>query len=149
QPAQRELSAVELDALGERIALAQLLRETAGDLQDHRGLRGEAPAAQGARQLRGGAQQLVDAIEHVIQNLAQSRRARRGIERLDAETGGGEAVQRQVNPIELAIVVLAVLQVVEQLQGVAQGVREAVQRAVLAVQIEQVPADRRCRERAV
>ena len=108
------------------------------------------PAArQHTRQLAGPHEQLVGAIERAIQHLAHGRRRGGPVELLDADAGRGEAVLRQVDPVQRAIVVLAVLQVVQDLQGVAQRVGIRVQLGPLAMQVEQEAADRRGRQRAI
>ena len=84
-PHSRNRSRLELDPLGERIAPPQLLGEAARDRQDHRRFRREAPAAQSARQLVGGGEQRVDAVEHAIEHLAQRGRGRRPVQRLDPD----------------------------------------------------------------
>src|SRR3546814_15498030 len=68
----------------------------------------------------------------------------------DLQPLDGEPVLRQVDAIERAVVALAVLQVIEDLQGGAERVGGGVVGRMLAVQVEQVAAENgraSCRER--
>src|SRR3546814_11947674 len=67
----------------------------------------------------------------------------------DLQPLDGEPVLRQVDAIERAVVALAVLQVIEDLQGGAERVGGGVVGRMLAVQVEQVAADGIGREAAV
>src|SRR3546814_3300824 len=71
------------------------------------------------------------------------------IEHPDVQPLDGEPVLRQVDAIERAVVALAVLQVIEDLQGGAERVGGGVVGRMLAVQVEQVAADGIGREAAV
>src|SRR3546814_1006387 len=63
------------------------------------------------------------------------------MEHPDVQPLDGEPVLRQVDAIERAVVALAVLQVIEDLQGGAERVGGGVVGRMLAVQVEQVAAD--------
>ncbi len=54
-----------------------------------------------------------------------------------------QPVERQVDPVHLQVVIPAVLQVVDDLQGIAKRIRQAVVLPVFAVEIKQVPSHRR------
>ena len=62
----------------------------------------------------------------------------------------GQRVERQVDAVEVAKILTAVLQVVDDLQGGADGIRRRPGAlARLAVHVEHEAADRHCRQRAV
>ena len=65
------------------------------------------------------------------------------------QPAGREIVKRQIDAVEIAVVVGAVLQVVQHLQRGAQRVRSRPGVAALAVQVEQLAADRRGRIAAI
>ena len=71
------------------------------------------------------------------------RRAFRFGQRLDANTLGREMIERHIDPVHLQIVVLAILQVIDDLQRVAQGVGVMLARRILAMHVEQIAPDRR------
>jgi hypothetical protein len=80
---------------------------------------------------------------------AESRRARSQLQHVDVEPFGGKPLTGQVDAVQFAVVVLAVLQVIEDLQGGAERVGGGIACRVLAMQIQQVAPDRVGGEAAV
>ncbi len=84
-----------------------------------------------------------------MQALQQRRRCARRIERLDTGAASGERILRNVDPVEIAIVLLAILQVIDDLQGGAQRIIGRPAIAAFAVDIADETADRHGGERAI
>ena len=105
-------------------------------------------ATPGGRSRRGRDQRL-GVVEQPVEHAAQRRAGGRRGERLDRAAGRREIVQRDIDAVEIAVIVGAVLQMVQHLQRGAQRVRSRPSVAALAVQIEQLPADRRRRIAAI
>ena len=97
---------------------------------------------------RGGRPDAVAISASVLSSSRSSTRRSAGLssgggERLDRAALGREIVQRHIDAVEIAVIVGAVLQMIEDLQRGAQRVRSRPGVAALAVQVEQLPADRR------
>ena len=75
--------------------------------------------------------------------------ARARAELFDARPARGERVLRNIDAVEIAIVVLAVLQMIDDLQRGAQRVVGRPDRAALAMDVADEAADRHGRERAI
>ena len=134
---------LQLHALGQRIAPAQMTDQRVGEAHDGRALAAQARVAQRPRQLARTLHQHVGLVEQAIEHAAQRRRAFRFGQRLDANPLGREMIERHIDPVHLQIVVLAILQVIDDLQRIAQGVRVVLARRILAMHVEQVAPDRR------
>jgi hypothetical protein len=72
----------------------------------------------------------------------QRRRGPRGAERFDARTGFGEGIERDIDAIEIAIILGAILQVIDDLQGGAERVVGRPGGAAFAMDVEHEAADR-------
>ena len=134
---------------GEGVLAPQLAGELFGDADDGRRFQRQPAAFQPAGQGAGSGQQPIDTIEALIEHFAQAVVCRRGIEVVRRHAGLAQPVVRQINPVEAQIIVLAVLQMVDDLQGVAQSIGSRVARRCLAVQVEQISAHRRGRIAAI
>ena len=84
-----------------------------------------------------------------LQALQQRRRRFRLAQHLDRRAGGGERVARQVDAVEVAKILGAVLQMVVDLQAGAQRVGGGPGRGALAVNVEHEAADRHRRVAAI
>ena len=136
-------------ALAQRIARLQDARQPVRQRVDDGNLerkprvvdrRGKAVAL--AKQALGARGELVQAIE-------QSGRSALGAELLDARAACGERVLRNIDAVEIAIVLLAVLQMIDDLQRGAQRIVCRPDRAALAVHVADETADRHGRERTI
>ena len=121
---------------------AQLDAQAVGDAHDDLGLHGQAGAAQLARQPVRVDHEPLGRVQAEVDDPPQARARRRLVERFDGDAGLGHPVAGQIDPIEVAVVVLAVLQMVEHLQGAAKAVRGGVARRVLAVQVQEIASHR-------
>ena len=136
--------------LAQRIAQPQHRGETLriglddGNLQSepHVRDRGRERAAVGQKRIAGTARELLDASQ-------QCRRRAFGAERIDGRAGFGECVERNVDAIEVAIILPAILQVIDDLQRRAQRIVGRPQRMALAVDIEHEAPDRHGRISAI
>ena len=63
--------------------------------------------------------------------------------------GGGEGIERDIDPVEVAIILPAILQMIDHLQRRAEGVRGGPGRPRLAMDVEDEAADRHGREGAI
>ncbi len=116
--------------------------KTAGQGADDRGLDPQAARFHPARQLRGGAVQLVGGGEHPVEHRAQGRHGLGPRHIVDGKPGLAQPVLRNVAAVQVAQVLGAILQMVEHLQRGAERVGGPPGGAVLAMQIEHVASDR-------
>ena len=93
--------------------------------------------------------QLTSAAAELGERAAQGGRSARGAEHLDRSAVRGENVLRQIDAVEAAIILGAILKVVDHLQRRAQCVGGGPGRLVLVMHVEDEAADRRRREPAI
>ena len=98
---------------------------------------------------RCAGKQLVRAIQEPIENLSHGRAGRTLIKLRDLETSVGKMIERQINPIQLAKIVLAVLQMVQHLKRITERIGEVMEDRTLPMKVEKEAADRRCRAGAI
>jgi hypothetical protein len=107
------------------------------------------PTQSGGDDLRGqtarGLDERVSTVEHAVEHSTQFRARRAGRQRFDADPFSGEIRHWQIDPVEQAIVIGAILQMVEHLQRRTERVGGGPCLAALTVKIEQLPSDRRSR----
>ena len=84
-----------------------------------------------------------------MQALQQRRRCPRLAERLDRGAGRRQRIARQIDAIEVAIVLAAILQMIVDLQAGAERVRRRPGRGALAVDVEHEASDRHRRIAAI
>ena len=87
-------------------------------------------------------EQLIDAVEAAIEHPTQFRRRPGSIQGLDTNPRRRKIVEWNVDPVEIAIIVPAVLQMIDDLQRRAERVRGGVAGVRFAVEIEQEAPDR-------
>ena len=138
-----------MHAIAQRIARHENARQAMRQRVDDRDFKAEAPIADQDRKVIAVAQQPLGVPGKPVQTYQQRRRCLRRVERLDRGAGGGERVLRNVDTVEIAIVLPAILQMIDDLQGGAQRVigRPAV--AAFAVDVADEATDRHGGERAV
>ena len=95
------------------------------------------------------AQQSLGVPGKPMQTYQQRRRCLRRVERFDRRAASGERILRNVDPVEIAVVLPAVLQVIDDLQRGAQRVIGRPAIAAFAVDVADETADRHRRERAI
>ena len=138
-----------VNALTQGIASQQPVCQVFCKALDHRNFCRQPGIADTARERRGLTQQ-VHRLQGKVPDHAQQRGAGcRRIKRGDLHPGSGQIVSRQVHPVERQIVLPAVLQMVDDLQGGAQGIVQRPQRAVLAMHIEHIAPHRHGRKAAI
>jgi hypothetical protein len=145
----KSLRLVEDHPLRQGIAGAKLAHQSMCQGHDDRRLHGEMARPQLARQLAGLPQQGRRGVEAAVEHLPQGGGRRRLGQSRDRDPGGGHPVLGQIDAIESAIVVAAVLQVVDHLERAAEGVACRIAGRILAMQIEQIAPDGIGRERAI
>jgi hypothetical protein len=127
--------------LGEGILAEQRLRQILGERLNDGHFVGEPrvpdPGREGAR---GRKQALCPAGEAMDDGEKRGGGFRRR-EGVDLAACGGQILQRQVDAVQALIVLRAVLQVVDDLQGGAEGVGGGPEVAALPVDVEHEPAD--------
>ena len=67
-----------------------------------------------------GLDERVSTVEHAVEHSTQFRARRAGRQRFDTDPFSGKLHHRQIDPVEHAVVIGAILQMVEHLQRRAQ-----------------------------
>ena len=89
------------------------------------------------------------AFGEAVQCREQRRRGLRLTERFDADAVRGEKIERDIDAVEIAVVGLAILQMIDDLQRRAQRIVGRPGAAALAVHVEHEAADRHRRQRTI
>ena len=84
---------------------------------DDRNLKSEPPVVEQKRKHIALAEETPCAFRKAMQSREQCRRRLRRAERFHAGAVSGQEVERNVDPVEIAVIVLAVLQMIDDLQG--------------------------------
>ena len=129
--------------------MLQHLEEMPRQCHNSRNLQREAPVIDLRRQSTAVFQHDAGAFGKAMQAREQLRASARPAQRLDAGASGCERVERNINAIEVAVVLLAVLQVVDDLQNGAHVIRRRPNRAALAMHVEHETTDRHGRIAAI
>src|SRR6266850_3503614 len=103
----------EMHPLAQRVARAQHRNQAARQRLDHRHLEREAGVADAGRKSRALLEQLAGARGEPLQALAERRCARRFADVLDRRASSSQCIAGNVDAVEIAIILLAVLQVID------------------------------------
>ena len=144
-----DLELAVMRALGQGITINQPLRQAFRQGLDHRHLQRQPPVDDLAGEGAGRFQQIPGAPGQVRDHLLQRRRGAIRAQGLDRNARRVQGVPRHIDPVDLVVVLAAVLQVVDHLQRRAQGVIGRPGRARLAVHIQHEPPDRHGRIAAI
>ena len=149
EPEAHDFPFVQVDALVQRIARLQHGQDLRRVGLDHADLQGEARVVHLRRERQALVQQPLGAHGQAAQGRGHLRRGAIGADHLDGHAGGLHRVLRDVDAVEVAIVFAAVLDVIDDLQRRAQGVRRGPGGLALAVHVEHEAADRHRRVGAI
>ncbi len=138
-----------MDAFAQGVVVGQGRGQAAGQSNDDSGFEAQTEVGNEIRQHAAIFEQRRGAERKVTDDLPQRGCRPIGTERLDRETGLGERIGRHVDPVEIAVVLPAVLQVIDDLQGRTHGVGRRPGGLALAVHVEHVASDRHGRQAAV
>ena len=130
------------DPPGQRILSSQTPGQDRGELDDRGGFHRQPGAAQLGRQRPRLGDQVLNPVQATIQHPSHGGIAARPVEHGHVQPFRLQPVQRHIDPVQVAVVVLHVLQMVDHLQRAAQRVRRRPAAALLAMQVEQEAADR-------
>jgi hypothetical protein len=140
---------IEMYPLTQGIAHFEKPDDPVGKRLDHRDLEPEPKILHFGGKRFAAVEQQLGPCRKRMQALQQWRRRPARAERLDGGAGGFQRIARQVDAIEVMIVLAAVLQMIVDLQARAQRVRRRPGRGALAMDVEHEPADRHRRVTAI
>ena len=133
----------------QRIAAAQLVDQRLGKALDHGHFEAEPPVPQHGRENPARLQEAGRAPGQVPDHGEEGRGGARPPKVLDPRSMGGHRVLGKIDAVDLAVILAAILEVVDHLERRAKRIVGGPGRAVLAVHVQHVAADRHRRERAV
>ncbi len=138
-----------MNLLAQGIAFAQNLIEPLRQFDDDRGLEAEAHISHLRRQGAASRNERCGFRYEGVEACPKAGRGLRGRQRFDADARRGERILRNVNAIEISVIRGAILQMVDDLERAAEGVRGGPGRLALAVNVEHEAPDRRRRIGAI
>ena len=138
-----------MHAIAQRIARHKHARQAMRQRVDDRDFEAEAPIVDLDCKVVAFAQQSLGVPGKPMQTYQQRRRSLRRVERFDRRAAGGERILRNVDAVEIAVVLLAILQMIDDLQCGAQRVVGRPAIAAFAVDVADEAADRHRRQRAI
>ena len=139
----------QMHAIMQRIARHKNARQPMRQRVDDRDFEAEAPIVDQDWKVVAFAQQSLGVPGKPVQTNQQRRRRLRRVERFDIRARGSERILRNIDPVEIAVILLAVLQVIDDLQRGAQRVVGRPAIAAFAVDVADETADRHGRQRAI
>ena len=139
-----------MDLLGKRVAREQPLREHHGEAVDRRDLEAQAQVVDQVGQYRALVEEEHGPLGEFTDDRAQGRGGLVGGERVHGDAVALQHVPRQVDPVVAAIILRAILQVVDDLERGADRVRRSPDHGrVLAMNVEDEAAHGHGRETAI
>jgi len=133
-----DIDFAEPDPARQRIAPAQARGQAHRQFDDHRAFAMQPTGGDTARQPARGRDEQVGAVEQNVEHTAQLRACCRLRQRLHPDAGRREVGERQVDAVEPAVILAAILQMIEHLQRSAKRVGGGPDGSALFVQIEQL-----------
>ena len=110
--AARKIDRLQLHARRKRIAAAEMARQPLREIDDHRAFAAQAGAFDAPRQTPRIGDELLRPVEQAVDDTAQARRELAGLQLGDARAARLEILTRQIDAIEIAMVLGAILQMV-------------------------------------
>ena len=131
----------DLHALGHRVAAAQTLAQAFSKRDGGHALSTQTLVLQPLGQSARPVDQIVDAVQHRIEHHAPRCRLR-GSEEGPLAAGQHHPLEGNVDSPQALLILAAILQVVEDLQGGAKRVRRRLRRRAFPMKLQQVAPDR-------
>jgi hypothetical protein len=131
-----------MNALAQRIASRQHRGQAFREGLNDRDLQGEPRVFDACGKRPALAQQVPGAAREPVDGIEQRGGGRTGVELLHARACCRQHVEGDVDAVEVAVILSAILQVIDDLQRGAERIIGGPQRAALAVDVEHVAPDR-------